>query len=318
MSKIIKLSLGFILFMTLSGCDVKENPVSNDKIIADLSSYVIHLDNIKEIILVDVESTSYNEKDFTAKVSVKFKDKYAIVEGIVDVAYYEAEKTWVRKSPSFTVSAATPYAQPDIEEILSAIPSLKREHIELDDSFDYSFEPFTLTGTSLDYLNNRILYEVTSVGSALNCNVSLKLDIDLRYTYALGWQAVAVTSENFNETCTWSGTFNATFSEPVYGVKTFPIILEGMSVYEINDDFSSVTTNTIHASFKLGGIQYEVDGGLGLYSESVTGREVTFYYDQAHGKALTILIDWTGNFAQLALGYHIDLNGKMGQLTPVE
>jgi hypothetical protein len=318
MRKIIKLILGFILFITLSGCDTKVNPVTTDKIISDISSYVFYLDNVKEIISVDVESTSYNEKDFSAKVNVKFKDKYAIVEGIVDVSYYEAEKAWIRKSPSFTVSSAIPYAQPEIEEILNVIPTLKREHIESGDSFDYSFEPFTLTGTSLDYLNNRILYEVTSVGSALNCDVSLKLDIDVRYTYALGWQAVAVTSENLIETCTWSGTFISTFSEPVYGVKTFPIILEGMSVYEINDDFSSVSTNTIHASFKLGGIQYEVDGGLGVYSESVTGREVTFYFDQAHGKALTILIDWTGNFAQLALGYHIDLNGQMGQLTPVE
>ena len=318
MRKSVQVFVGLILMWSLIGCDAKVNPVSNDKIVADVSSYVYHLENFKEIVSVNVESTSYVEKDFTAKVRVKFKDKYATVEGIVDVAYYEAEKTWVRKSPSFTVSAAIPYAQPEIDEILSVIPSLKREHVELADSFDYMFEPFTLIGTSLDYLNNRILYEVTSVGSALNCGVSLKLDIDVRYTYALGWQAVAVSSENFIETCTWNGTFIATFSEAVYGVKTFPIILEGISVYEIHDDTYSVTTNTIHASFKLGGVQYEVDGGLGLYNESVTGREVTFYYDQAHGKALTILIEWTGNFTQQTLDHLIDLNGQVGKLTIVE
>ena len=219
MRKIIKLSLGSILFVTLSGCDAKANPVSNDKIIADISSYVFHLDNVKEIISVNVESTSYVEKDFTAKVRVKFKDTYATVEGIVEVAYYEAEKTWVRKSPSFTESSAIPYAEPEIEKILNAIPSLKREHIELGDSFDYMFEPFTLTGTSLDYLNNRILYEVTSVGSALNCGVSLMLDVDVRYTYALGWQAVAVSSENFIETCDWGSTISQRLVKQFMGSK---------------------------------------------------------------------------------------------------
>lgn len=311
-----------VLGIALSACTSKPSyPITDSKLKEDITSYLTQEPNFSDIVSIELGNKTLAHDLFTVFATVEFKDETADIHGDMVVEYYKSESAWVRKAPVMVVNSAMAYVEPVESDILNIVKTEKLDRIGVENwfNFNYWFVDYTLTNKTVTLAQNKVIYEYTTEKTWNNCSASLTLGVDVRYTYEKGWQAVAITSEQFTETTTWDGTYQIQLDEAVSGTTSFPITLSGD--YIISADSSGITSmdGTVYAKFTFDGIEYELGGSPGTVNNGIlSGRRLEFYDNDSPWKQLVIILVWAGHETDPYLTYMVYFNEVTGSMAAID
>lgn len=289
MRKIIKLSLGFILFITLSGCNGNSNPVSDTKILSDINSYLSHLEDFKEVRSITLGTSSKDGDHFIINAEAEYRDEDASIKVALMVPYYKAESTWVKGGVEKTFISAHPYHLPDtqsaFQEILDVYDGVYSVYLEGSDSFGF----YNIISKVVDYPHDRIVFTIAPPSFAsLVRACELETEVLATYYYPTGWQ-YSITHQNYQELSNWNSKWLVEFGKWVtvdegqdfIVDESFELNITGNVSIENGLSVNETVSNTTKASFNYQGKDYEINGIAQMIDETHTnGRDIKFVFDK--------------------------------------